>query len=72
LEAILKVESTRDMARIGLEYGCDGWHNREEAEKAYAADAGKLNRIHDILGSSAVKAQLNALLGCASPGTPAP
>jgi hypothetical protein len=68
LEAVLRVESTRDMARIGLEYGCKGWRNRDEVEKAYAFQAGKLNRIKDILDSTAVKAQLDALLGCASQG----
>jgi hypothetical protein len=65
LEAVLRVESTRDMARIGLEYGCKDWRNRDEVEKAYASQTGKLNKIHDVLKSTEVKAQLNALLGCA-------
>jgi hypothetical protein len=70
LEAISRVESTSDMARIGLEYGCKGWRNRDKVEKAYADQAGKLKRIKGILDSTAVKAQLDALLGCASPGAP--
>jgi len=68
LEAVLRVESTRDMARIGLEYGCKGWRNQDEVEQAYARDTSKLNRIKDILDSAAVKAQLDVLLGCASQG----
>ncbi len=64
-ESILKVESTRDMARIGLEYACGkGFRNEAEARAAYAGMAGKLAQIDAIVNSADVAKQLDAVLGC--------
>lgn len=66
LDSVLKVESTRDLARIGLEYSCGGgWRNEAEARAAYAGAPGKLARIDAVVGSAAVRAQMEKLLGCA-------
>lgn len=65
LEAVLKVESTRDMARIGLEYACSGgFRNVEEARGKYAAAPAKLREITAVVTSPEVKKQLESVLRC--------
>jgi hypothetical protein len=62
--AVLDVESAKDMARVGLLYGCSGFANLDEARRLYAADAGKLREIEAVAASTAVTAQLDRVLGC--------
>jgi hypothetical protein len=65
IEAILKVESKRDLARVGLEYSCSGGFRNEAAVRSlYAVFPGKLKEIDSIVGSADVKAQLESVLGC--------
>ena len=65
LEAILKVESTRDLARVGLEYACSGgFRNESQARDAYARAPAKLREINAVVISDGVKAQLDRALRC--------
>lgn len=65
LESILKVESTRDLARVGLEYACTGgFRNERQARDAYARAPGKLREIEAVVTSAGVKAQLEKALRC--------
>lgn len=65
--AVLDVESTRDMARVGLLYTCEGFGNRDQVRRIYAADAGKLREIEALVGSPAVASQLDGVMGCGAP-----
>lgn len=65
LEAVLKVESTRDLARVGLEYSCSGgFRNEAMVRRIYASAPWKIKEIDALVGSAAAKAQLESVLGC--------
>ena len=65
LEAVLKVESTRDLARVGLEYSCSGgFINEASVRNFYSSAPWKIKKIDALVNSVNVKKQIESILGC--------